>query len=182
MTSLLVEFREKFLTLALAQGVITKNERGRIFLSPHFGGRARLLQLAALSCRQVINSQEQCSEADVLMTFDGPDYPLLPAVAMTYLPSDAKDFVGYGFHHKYPRDFFRGKKVLLLGTLESETEIRGAKEYIESSDYGGVVVGAVMLFSESFSRAQNDTFGIPIVRVIEAEDIIFKEAIEDVIV
>ena len=160
-------YRDAFLNTALSVGVFEKDERGRIILDPMFGGNAHLLQSAAFACRQAINKTSPLYEVDAFMSFEHSQYPLVTATAMQFLGGDAKKFFHYS-NHRLTGCFLEGKKVILIGTIESETQIQGAVRYMKQ--WGATVIGVLILFSET-ATMQNPEIDVPIVRIFQDTEI-----------
>lgn len=162
-------YRDQFLRLALDTGILSV-QNDRVKFDGFFGGNAHAVELAAHACRERMNKTPPLYEAEVLMSFDHPGYPLLVAAALPFQGGDAKGFVSFGYHSNYPRDFLRGKNVAILGTREDEAELNGAAGYI-TGQYGGNLIGAVMLFSPEFIQKQNESIAFPVMRIIREQDI-----------
>jgi hypothetical protein len=157
-----MEFCKRFLSLALEKRVITK-EPGRVYLDPYFGGSDELLNLATAACVEAIEQNETMLKADVLVAFDGLDYPLAKSLEKSLsLPA-----VHFMKHHTIS---YKGKKVMIVGTLETEVELYGAKNVLRKQ--GAEVLGAVMMFSEVFMQQKNKNLDLLVERVVTGQQVL----------
>jgi hypothetical protein len=162
------KYTRQFLDLALQTGIIHRfGEGNHLHIDPFFQGNAHAVSLAARACRETMKDARYLDicNAGMLMAFDGPVYPLLPVTAQAFSGGDCKGFVHYAAYHRYKLgERPNGDQFVILGTMENEVELHGAIEFI--GKHLGTCVGAVMLYSRSFSQEQNQDIGIPVLRVI----------------
>lgn len=161
-----MEFRKRFLSFALEKSIVTE-ERGRVYLDPYFGGSDELLNLATAACVETIEQHETMLKADILVAFDGLDYPLAKSLGKSLsLPA-----VHFMKHHTIS---FKGKKVVIVGTLETEVELYGATNVLRRQ--GTEVLGVVMLFSEVFIQQKNKDLDLLVERVVTGQQVRAKAA------
>jgi hypothetical protein len=157
-----MKFRERFLSFALEKSIITEDS-GRVRLDPYFGESEEALNLAIAACVEAIEQHETMLSAEALVSFDHPDYPLAKSLGKA-LSLPAVHFM------KHPGVSFEGKKVVLVGMFEDETELHGAAGGLRKE--GAEVLGAAMLFSQVFSLQQNGDLQVPIARALTEHEVL----------
>lgn len=158
-----MEYREKFLELALQRGVISV-AGGRVFTDKTFGNSGELLGYAALACRQAMERIPVLREADVLVAFGTAQesLPLLAVAAQPFGDGAAKDYIHPAMRSYFDRSFLKGKKLVMLTMNESDLLPPAVQAF--ASGHGAKFLGTVSLFSERADQG-NTRFDVSHIRV-----------------